>query len=291
MKHNMLFAFLLNLAFSVFEFVGGMVTGSIAITSDALHDLGDAAGIGIACALEGKSRHPADSRYTFGYGRYSLLGSALTTLILILGSAVVMAQAVGRIVHPVDIDYHGMILFALVGVAVNLAAAILTHRGESLNQKAINLHMLEDVLGWVIVLIGAVVMRFFRLPLLDPLLSMGVAIYIFIHAVKTAGQVLDVFLEKAPRDIPPQTLVQALAEIPQVEAVRHLHLWSLDGVNHLVTVHLVTSGDQDTVVSAARQVLGQQGISHATIEVERPGREDSHCAIEKHHHHHHHHHH
>ena len=289
MKKNMLFAFLLNLAFSVFEFVGGMVTGSIAITSDALHDLGDAVGIGIACTLEGKSHHPADSRYTFGYGRYSLLGSALTTLILILGSAVVMAQAVGRILHPVEIDYHGMILFALVGVAVNLVAAILTHRGESLNQRAINLHMLEDVLGWVIVLIGAVVMRFFRAPLLDPLLSMGVAIYIFIHALKTAGEVLDIFLEKAPRDIPPQALTRALEEIPQVEEVRHLHLWSLDGVNHLVTVHLVTSGDPDTVVYAARQVLGQQGISHATIEVERPGREESHCAIQNHHHHHHHH--
>lgn len=289
MKKNMLFAFLLNLAFSVFEFVGGMVTGSIAITSDALHDLGDAVGIGIACTLEGKSHHPADSRYTFGYGRYSLLGSALTTLILILGSAVVMAQAVGRILHPVEIDYHGMILFALVGVAVNLVAAILTHRGESLNQRAINLHMLEDVLGWVIVLIGAVVMRFFRAPLLDPLLSMGVAIYIFIHALKTAGEVLDIFLEKAPRDIPPQALTRSLEEIPQVEEVRHLHLWSLDGVNHLVTVHLVTSGDPDTVVYAARQVLGQQGISHATIEVERPGREESHCAIQNHHHHHHHH--
>ena len=156
-EKNILIAFLLNLAFSVMEFIGGIFTGSVAIISDSIHDIGDAASIGIAYFLERKSKKKPDEKYTYGYIRYSILGSLITTLILIIGSSFVIYNSVLRILNPVEINYDGMILFAVFGVIVNFLAATFTREGDSLNQKSVNLHMLEDVLGWVIVLIGAII--------------------------------------------------------------------------------------------------------------------------------------
>ena len=159
-QRNILIAFLLNFGFSIFELFGGIFTGSVAILSDAVHDVGDAASIGASYFLEKKSKKQPDEIYTYGYARYSVVGSVITTLILLVGSVLVVWNAVERILHPVEIDYNGMILFAVVGVVINFCAAFFTREGDSLNQKAVNLHMLEDVLGWLVVLIGAVVMRF-----------------------------------------------------------------------------------------------------------------------------------
>ena len=175
-ENRILIAFLLNLGFSIFECIGGILTGSVAILSDSLHDLGDAAAIGIAFVLEGKSKHDN--------GRSSLISSVLLSSILLMSSLLVIANAVRRIYHPVEIHYDGMIVFAVVGVCVNFCAAYFTHGGDSLNQKAVSLHMLEDVLGWAVVLVGAIVMRFTDFILIDPILSIGVALFIFIHALQ-----------------------------------------------------------------------------------------------------------
>ena len=140
-EKNIFIAFVLNLAFSIFEFIGGIFTGSVAIISDAIHDIGDATSIGVAFFLEKKSKKQPDEKYTYGYARYSVIGSVLTTLILLFGSAMVIYNAVLRIINPSEINYNGMIIFAIVGVCVNFGAAILTRDGDSLNQKAVNLHM------------------------------------------------------------------------------------------------------------------------------------------------------
>ena len=189
-EKNIFIAFILNLAFSVFEFIGGVFTGSVAIISDAIHDIGDATSIGVAFFLEKKSKRQPDKKYTYGYARYSVIGSVLTTLILLFGSVMVIYNAVLRIINPTEINYNGMIIFAIVGVCVNFGAALLTRDGDSLNQKAVNLHMLEDVLGWIVVLIGAIVMRFTKFYIIDPLMSIGVAIFILINALKNLKDVL-----------------------------------------------------------------------------------------------------
>ena len=170
-ERTIFIAFLLNLAFSILEFAGGILTGSVAIASDAIHDLGDAFSIGISYFLEKISKKQPDEQYTYGYTRYSVLGSLISTLFLLCGSAAVIFNAIRRIIEPTEIHYNGMILFAVFGVCVNAGAAYLTRNGNSLNRKAINLHMLEDVLGWVTVLVGALVMRFTDFALIDPLLS------------------------------------------------------------------------------------------------------------------------
>ena len=184
-EKNIFLAFILNFAFSIFEFFGGIFTGSVAILSDAVHDIGDAASIGVAFFLEKKSKRQPDKIYTYGYTRYSVIGSVITTLILLFGSTMVIYNAIKRIITPVEIRYDGMIIFAVVGVCVNFLAAFLTREGDSLNQKAVNLHMLEDVLGWAVVLIGAIVMRFTDFAIIDPLMSIGVALFIFICTVFT----------------------------------------------------------------------------------------------------------
>ena len=178
---NILIAFLLNLFFSVFEFIGGIITNSISIVSDSIHDFGDAISIGISYILEKVSKKKPNKKYTYGYLRYSVLGALITTIILLIGSILIIYNAIKRIMDPIDINYNGMILFAIVGVIVNFIAAKVTKHGHSLNQKSVNLHMIEDVLGWIVVLIGAVVMKFTDLSIIDPNLSVLVALYIFIY--------------------------------------------------------------------------------------------------------------
>lgn len=291
-QRNILVAFILNLAFSVFEFVGGLFTGSVAIVSDAVHDMGDAASIGASYLLERKSNRQPDGQYTYGYARYSVLGGLITTVILLLGSGLVINHAVQRILEPAEIHYNGMIAFAIVGVCVNFAAAFLTREGDSLNQRAVNLHMLEDVLGWVVVLVGAVVMRFTGWTLIDSLMSIAVALFILVNALKNLKQVMDLFLEKSPVD--QQELLNHLNHVEGVQEVHHLHLWSLDGQRHYATMHIVTEADPQAVKAAVREELAEHGIVHATLELERPGEacDAIRCHLEPavgHHHHHHHH--
>ncbi len=295
-EKNILIAFLLNLFFAVFELIGGILIGSVAILSDALHDTGDAVSIGFSFFLEKKSRKGADERNTYGYRRYSLLGGVITTLILIGGSLFVIYHAVLRIINPVPIHYDGMILFAVIGVAVNLLAAYFTREGGSLNQRAVNLHMLEDVLGWAAVLVGAIIMRFTDLALLDPLLSIGVSLFILVTALRPLAAGVNVFLEKAPSEISHEELKAHLTAIDGVLGVHHIHLWSLDGQSHMATLHLVIDGDAPAIKQAVREELRAHGIAHATLETEAPG-EECRCpvcrdvSLPKGHHHHHHHHH
>ena len=291
-EKNIFFAFILNLAFSVFEFIGGVFTGSVAIISDALHDIGDATSIGVAFFLEKKSKKQPDKKYTYGYARYSVIGSGLTTLILLLGSAMIIYNAVLRIISPTEINYNGMIIFAIVGVCVNLGAALLTRDGDSLNQKAVNLHMLEDVLGWIVVLVGAIVMRFTDFYIIDPLMSIGVAIFILINALKNLKEILDLFLEKTPRDISIDEIAEHICEVEGVLSVHHIHVWSMDGHNNYATMHVVVKGDTHTIKHNIRGELKEHGIGHATLEIETEGEHchEEHCHVDVvssagHHHH------
>lgn len=292
-EKNILIAFLLNLFFSVFELVGGLFTGSVSIMSDAVHDLGDAASIGLSYLLEKKSKRQPDSKHTYGYARYSVIGSVITTLILLCGSVMVIVGAVQRIISPTEINYNGMIIFAIVGVVVNLAAAISTRDGHSLNQKAVNLHMLEDVLGWLVVLVGAVVMRFTDWAIIDPLMSIGVAIFILINAASNLKEALDLFLEKAPHGVDISEITAHLTELDGVLDVHHVHLWSMDGIHNYATMHIVCDGDPQQVKATVREELEEHGIAHCTLELESADEHCDHqtCTVEETHHSHHHHHH
>ena len=290
---NILIAFILNLAFSVFEYVGGLVTGSVAILSDSVHDIGDAASIGISYLLERRSKKQSDSTYTYGYLRFSVLGGFITTVILIIGSVLVIIGAVKRLLAPVPINYDGMIIFAVVGVVLNFIAAWFTREGDSVNQKAVNLHMMEDVLGWIVVLIGAIIMRFTDISVIDPILSIGVSLFILINAFKNLKEVGELFLEKIPAGISAEEITARICETEGVEGVHHLHIWSMDGVNHYATMHIVTNADMQIVKAAVREKLSECGIGHVTLEMERSDEccceHDCHAGVSLTAHHHHHH--
>lgn len=291
-EKNILIAFILNFGFSIFEFIGGIFTGSVAIMSDAVHDFGDAASIGIAFFLEKISHKQPDRKFTFGYSRYSVIGSVITTLILLVGSVFVTINAVGKIIEPTEINYDGMLIFAVVGLIVNLAAAFFTKDGDSLNQKAVNLHMLEDVLGWAVVLVGAIIMRFTDIKIIDPIMSIAVAVFIFVNALKGLKNALDLFLEKMPDGLDIDELKEHILEIEGVIDLHHIHIWSMDSVNHFATMHVVVGAHGGEIKQKVKNELKEHGIAHATLELET---EDEHCSdidchIETDHNHHGHHH-
>lgn len=287
---NIFIAFILNLFFSIFEFVGGIITNSVAITSDAIHDLGDTISIGLSAVLEHKSKKEPNEKYTYGYVRYSILGAFITSMILCVGSIFVIYNAAIRIINPQEINYNGMILIALIGFIVNLVAAFFTKEGHSLNEKAINLHMLEDVLGWFIVLIGSFLIKFTEINIIDSIMSLLVAIFIFINAIKNIKEVLDLFLEKTPKNINIYELKKHILKIKGVENIHHLHIWSMDGVNNFATMHLVCKNDKK-LKEKVREEMKEFGISHTTIEIEDEICDEENCKIsvvENNHHHHHH---
>ena len=289
LEKNILIAFILNLCFSIFEFIGGTLTNSIAIISDSIHDIGDSMSIGISYFLEKVSKKKPDEKYTYGYVRYSIIGSMITTVILIIGSIFVVYSAIKRIINPVNINYNGMIVFAIIGVIVNFLAAYFTREGNSLNQKSVNLHMLEDVFGWFIVLIGAIIMRFVDIRIIDPILSILVSLFILKSAIKNFKSILDLFLEKTPNNISINELKKHIIKIEGVKDVHHIHVWSIDGYNNYATMHVVTNNKK--VKELVKKELKEYKINHSTVEIEDESEFclDKSCKIEtdkvkKHHH-------
>lgn len=291
-EKNILIAFILNLGFSIFEFFGGIFSGSVAIISDSIHDIGDAISIGLAFSLEKKSKKQPDKNYTYGYQRFSVIGSVITTLILIVGSVFVIMGAINRIINPTEIKYNTMIVFAIIGVCVNFVAALFTHGEGSLNQRAVNLHMLEDVLGWIIVLVGAIIMKFTDITLIDPIMSICVSLFILVNAIKTLKEAVDIFLEKSSLDT--DRIKEEVLSVDEVKDVHHIHIWSMDGKQNYATMHIVTEADSHEIKENVREKLYALGIAHVTLELEKT---DEHCHEKEckveisghscHHHHHH----
>lgn len=296
-EKNILIAFLLNLLFSIIEFVGGVITNSVAVISDSIHDMGDAISIGISYFFERKSTKKPDSKYTYGYVRYSILGSFITICILLSGSVLVIYNSLLRLFNPVEVNYNGMIIFAVIGVLINFLAAYFTKEGYSLNQKSVNLHMIEDLLGWIVVLIGAIIMKFNDIKIIDPLLSIGVSVFIFINAVKNLKQIMDLFLEKTPNNIDVEEIKKHLLEIKGVIDVHHIHIRSIDGFNNYATMHIVVERYSNGIKHKVKEELEEHGITHTTIEFEEKGEkcdfvecetkkmEHSHHRCHSHHHH------
>ena len=293
-EKNIFIAFILNLSFSLLEIVGGLFTNSVAILSDAIHDFGDAFSIGVSYFLERKSKKKPDETYTYGYLRYSVLGAFITTIILTIGSIVVLTSAIFRIIHPVSLHYEGMILLAILGIVINFLAAYKTREGDSLNQKAVNLHMLEDVLNWVVVFIGAIVMKFTDITYIDSIMSIGIALFLLKQALENLKNILNLFLAKVPSNLHVDEIKKELLKIPKVENVHHIHVWSMDGVHHYATMHVVVSGKYDfKLKNMIKDKLKEMGIMHSTLEMENREEDctESECVVApvniSHHHHHH----
>ncbi len=270
---NLKIAFLLNVFFTIFEFIGGWYVNSIAIMSDAVHDLGDSVSLGIAWLLAKKSTQKANKTFSFGYYRFSLLGAFINSMVLIAGSVYVITEAINRLIYPEYSNAKGMFWFAVVGIIVNGYGAWKVSKGKSLNEKVIIWHLLEDVLGWVAVLIVAIIMHFYSTPYLDPILSLLITVFILYNVVKRLKETMIIFLQGKPKNIDYQTIENKLQTIPGVDSIHHLHIWSLDGEHNVVTVHVKTSKnvtleDINALKSNIKQLLSEYSFSHITVEID-----------------------
>jgi len=270
---NLKLAFFINLAFTILEIFGGIWINSIAILSDAIHDLGDSVSLGLAWYLDKKSKKTANEQFSFGYTRFSLLGALINAVILITGSFFVISEAIDRFISPEVSDAKGMILFALLGVAVNGYAAWKISTGSTQNEKVVSWHLLEDVLGWAAVLIAGIILYFKYIPWLDPALSLGISLFILWNVFKNLKETLYIFLQAVPAELSLEEIKKEICQIPQVESIHHTHLWSLEGAHHVFTTHVrikeVHSLEDVLEAKAAiKEVLKSYPFSHYTVEVE-----------------------
>lgn len=256
--------------------IGGVLTNSVAILSDALHDFGDSLSLGLAHYFEKKSARSRDQTFSYGYKRFSLLGAFINSLVLIIGSVFIIREAFERLFHPEEVNAKGMLLLALVGIVVNLIAMLRLRRGGSINERVVSLHFLEDVLGWTAVLIGSIIMMFSSLLVLDPILSILIAGFILFNVYKNLKQAFFILLQGIPENVDMEEIKHQLVSIPGIKGVHDLHSWSMDGRYNIMTVHVVLPAEislekANKIKDQIRQQLKNQNIHHITIETEREG--------------------
>ncbi len=266
-------AFWLNLAFALLEVVGGLWTNSVAVLSDALHDFGDSIALGLTWHFARVSERKGDETFTFGYRRFSLLGALVMSFVLFAGGLVVLFEAIPRLLSPEVSNARGMIYLAIAGIAINGIAALRTHGGRSLSERVVTWHFVEDVLGWLSVLVAGIVMSFTDIRILDPVLSILITLYVLWNVGRRLKETLVILLQGRPRDVSVAQVDDVIRAIPEVCDVHHTHIWTQDGERHVLTTHVVaeggtTLGDTDDLRRRIRESLRPLGILHATIEVE-----------------------
>ncbi|QBZ83456.1 Cadmium, cobalt and zinc/H(+)-K(+) antiporter [Hydrogenovibrio crunogenus] len=268
-------AFFLNVGFTIIEFIGGWLTNSTAIMADAVHDLGDSLSIGSAWLLNHLGQKSANSEFTYGYQRLSLLGALINSLVLIAGSIWVLSEAIPRLADPVMPATEGMLILAILGVTVNGFAVYRLSKGNTLNEKVLNWHLLEDVLGWLAVLVVSIVLQFADWPILDPLLSVGFTLFIFFNVIRNLKTTAKLFFQAVPDKKLHERIRHSLLNIDNIFEVHHQHLWSLDGEHHVLTAHIIINQNKDFNLkeySAMKQsianALEQYQLAHTTIEIE-----------------------
>jgi cobalt-zinc-cadmium efflux system protein len=275
---NIRLAFFLNLFFTILEIFGGLWTNSLAILADAIHDLGDSFALGSAWFLERLSMKKGDVLYSYGYRRFSLLGALISATVLIAGSLFILLHAVPRIFHPQHSYAPGMFLFAVIGIAVNGAAALRLKGSTGINAKMVAWHLLEDVLGWAAVLAVSLILLVRDIPFLDPLLSCLITAYVLFNVLKNLGRTFGVFMQGVPAGTDIEAIEESLRSIEHVLGTHHTHIWSLDGTHHVLTTHVVVDNEvtRDDILKIKghiRAILDSHDMIHSTVEIEYAGEE------------------
>jgi cobalt-zinc-cadmium efflux system protein len=272
---NIKVAFFLNLGFTIIEFIGGIYTNSLAITSDALHDLGDSLSLGLSWYFHKLSTKKPNKIFSYGYKRFSLLGAIINAMVLIIGAVYIVYTAIPRIIHPEDTDAKGMMYFAILGIVINGAAVFSLKKGTSMNEKVVALHLIEDVLGWVAVLIASLVMQFYDLPILDPILSLVITGYVLYNLYHNMRESFRIILQGTPENISIEKIKKRILGFEEVKSIHNLHLWSMDGTYNVFSVHIVLVDKNSTLQQTT--ILKQQinkilqndfDLNHITIELE-----------------------
>lgn len=274
---NLKLAIALNLSFSLLEFVGAHYSLSTAILSDAFHDLGDTLVFVFAWLMQIAATKASNHTYTYGFRRLSLLSSIATALILCLGSSFVIYYAIGRLSEPVTPHTNLMLGLGIFGVIVNGFGAYLMQRGSTLNEKVLTWHFLEDVLGWAAIIIGALLIAWLDMPIIDPILAILLSIVILFGVGRNLYRASTLFLQASPADVDTQAITEEICKINGVRDVHDLHIWSLDGKNHVMTLHVVVQQDLNkerifSVREEVYQLVQARGHLHLTCDIELEGK-------------------
>jgi cobalt-zinc-cadmium efflux system protein len=269
-------AFFVNLGFAALEVVGGVWTNSMAIVSDALHDFVDTLSLGLSWYLGGYSQRKEDARYSYGYRRFSMLAALINVVVLLAGTLLILSEALPRLWQPEPTNARGMTLLAVVGIVANGLAALRVRGGKSLNAQIVTWHLFEDVLGWLAVLVVGVILLFWDVRILDPLLSIAIALYVLYNVVVQLKKTLALFLQAVPGGVDIDEIERKLLEADKVQSVHHTHVWSLDGEHHVLTTHVVvdegTTRDEVCQIKAYVWTLVEDfDLEHVTVDVEYVG--------------------
>ena len=269
---NIKIAFLLNLAFSIVEAIGGILTNSISIISDSLHNLGDSITIGINYIFEKKSKKLPNKEYSYGYLRYTMLGSLIASFILLVGSVIIIYNVVPRLIKPLSVNYDAMIIFGIFGLLINLYATIKIMRSKDKDKK-INTHMIEDTVIWLFILTGSICIKVFDLVIIDPILSLLIAVYILYQVYKYMKNIYNIFMEKVPKNVKIDEIKKDIEENENIDNVHHIHIWSMDGINNYMTAHIHLNKvlSEEEIIKTKNDVknkLMEDKINHITLEVE-----------------------
>ena len=263
-------AFFLNLSFAIVEFIAGGVFGSSAVLADSVHDLGDAVAIGVSAVLETISNREEDSRYTLGYKRFSLLGALITAVILMTGSVFVILENLTKLFHPQPVNDEGILWLGIIAVSINVLASLVVRKGKTKNESILSLHFLEDTLGWVAVILMAIVLRFTDWYILDPLLSLVISIFILSKAIPRFWSTLKIFLDAVPEGVDIKQVKSDLEQLDHVASINQLNLWTMDGLekNAIVHVCLKEIEQMEVCKESIRTLLKNYGFQNITIEVD-----------------------
>lgn len=270
---NIKIVFILNFSFALLEIAGGIWTNSLAIVSDAIHDLGDSLSLALAWYLEGYAGKDGDEKYSYGYRRFSLLGALINTIILIIGSMFILYKAIPRLLDPETTNTEGMIIFAIIGIIVNGAAVFRLKDSKSMNARVVTLHLIEDILGWIAVLVMSIVVHFTDYYILDPVFSILITLYIIYSVIRNLKKTLSLFLQAVPDNIDLSTVEKQLISLDHVLSTHHTHIWSLDGEHHVLSTHVVlddqvSKDDLLCIREEIKQKIREFNFSHSTIEIE-----------------------
>ncbi|MCL2230578.1 MAG: cation diffusion facilitator family transporter [Treponema sp.] len=282
-EKNIGVAFFLNFSFTIIELIGGYLTNSVAIISDAIHDFGDSISLAFAWYFQKLSKKGRNKQYSYGYKRFSLLGAIITSVVLVVGSIFILMEAIPRILDPQETNAKGMFILAIAGIVINGAAVLRTSKGKSINERVVSLHLLEDVLGWIAVLIGSILIHFTGLTIFDPILSIGISIFVLFNVLRNIRQILPIILQGTPRELDQEHIIEEIKEIENVSGIHDLHIWSLSEEYNVLTIHITLKqampmNELVPLKERIRSILKEEGIQHATIEFETP---DEHCGFEE----------
>lgn len=268
---NLAFVFFMNLTFNIIVIIGALLTNSMAILSDFIHDLSDTISIAVAWFLERVSQRESSDNYSYGYQRFSILGAVITSVFVIFMAFVILSEAIPRLFAPEGVDAGGMMIISIIGLLFKSLSVYRLHKGETFNEKAIFFHQLGDIFEWVAILILSVVLMFWKgASYLDPFVSIGIAIWLIFNLGRNLIKSLQVLLQKTPDHFDVEEFKTSINAIEGVDAIDDFHVWSLDGIDSVLTLKVSISDweSQEEIKKEIYAIASKYHIVDVTIEFE-----------------------